>query len=164
MTRLTPTVPCETPAAALAMYRRNSPEVQWTPELEARVRRIMRAMRRIWIPESASDRVWDDAVEDGQKFRGNCNAFAPRLQRAVVRAGIPYDCTRLTVCHIGNQGHLVLVIDTDQGAWICCNLKGCYPESDGCWSGYTFDHSEATGRPWYRLGRVSAGTLEGLVG
>lgn len=122
------------------------------------------------------DPVWDDAerveLSGGRwYYKGNCNAFAPELQRriiaALILAGVPAEvavaCVTLVVCQIEDldartgrvlrsENHMVVrVACADQSTgdpidWICCSKQGCYRLDSGRWGNawvrYAWDRGE----------------------
>lgn len=162
------THPLLPPVAARAMDAKNAPPVAWSDELDGAVRREYRTLKfgerggryRGWQFVLTPDRVWDDAERievaslrgpGGWAWKGNCNAFVPKL-RDRLKPFIPDYALRLVVCRTGDgQGHMVLAIDTDRGPLICCQIQGCWPADDPAFKDYKWLHAETGGRAWVAL-------------
>lgn len=180
-----PGKPCPTPQSAVDMYQRDAHTLAWSKGMHDNVLDRFRSLKAVWRFDTAPDDVWNDAVEftipassfgrskrpARQAFRGNCNAFAPKLKSGLAEFGIHPDCLRLVVCEIvtkatgHRQGHMVLAILTDQGTLICCNLRGCWmllsPEWDNETIRYDWHSMEGPGNTgWVN---ISSQTLEEVL-
>ncbi|WP_422366424.1 cell wall hydrolase [Pelagibius sp.] len=141
------TAPEDIPDSAGIMYAKfpdlamaEAPEVlEWSDHWDALVNRQFRDLKfgaeddpedAGWQFDPAPDHEWaspEPIFDHGRRFlRGNCNDFAPFLMLRLMAAGIPRGALRLVVCRFGEQGHMVLAVETTAGTLICCNVAGCW--------------------------------------
>lgn len=177
---LTATAPAETPPGATAMYAAQpslrmaeAPAVlDWSDAWDELIIRQFRDLKfgaadrpedGPWQFDLAPDHDWaspDPMFERGRRFlRGNCNDFAPFFLLRLKAAGIPRGALRLVVCRFGEQGHMVLAIETDQGTRICCNIRGCFALDSAQWSRHAWIAWEGHNEAWQSLQPVNLGRL-----
>jgi len=59
-----------------------------------------------------------------QKFqKGDCDDYALTKRRLLIEAGVPYQCLFPTVCMVGDEGHLVLIVRTDKNDYMLDSIK-----------------------------------------
>lgn len=178
--RLFATAPEAIPPGAAAMYAAqphlamaDAPAVlEWSDAWDAVVHRQFRDLKfgspeipgdGPWQFDPAPDHKWaspDVVFEHGRRFlRGNCNDFAPFLLLRLMAAGIPRDALRLVVCRFGEQGHMVLAIETNRGTMICCNVAGCWGLGETALQHHSWIAWEGHNGAWESLQPVNLGQL-----
>lgn len=90
-------------------------EVIQTPELMELLNKTNRHFNKF--------RYEYDQVKHGQldywtaqidKFNaGDCDDYALSKRKRLIEEGVPYECMFPTICTVGNEGHLVLIVRTD---------------------------------------------------
>lgn len=53
--------------------------------------------------------------------RADCDDYTLTKRRKLIEAGVPYECLCPAGCYLGDEGHLVLIVRTSQGAYVMCN-------------------------------------------
>lgn len=100
-------------------------EVELTPELM----RLLSNVNRYFN----SFRYEYDQVKHGQidywtaridKFNaGDCDDYALSKRKRLIEEGVPYQCMFPTICTVGNEGHLVLIVRTDVTDLLLDNIE-----------------------------------------
>ena len=54
---------------------------------------------------------------------GDCDDYALTKRRLLIEAEVPYQCLLPTVCMVGEEGHLVLVIRTENADLVMDNIE-----------------------------------------
>jgi hypothetical protein len=151
------------PGAALEMYARAPRLIAWDEIAFRRTLTLSRALKANSRFDPKPDRVWDKALpfitaKGRRALHLNCNDFAPRLKRLLHDGGFPLEAMALAICkrpHPGRpgelQGHMILLLETDRGDYLVCNLEGLGRCDDPRWRDYEWLHREAPGRPWVSL-------------
>jgi predicted transglutaminase-like cysteine proteinase len=95
-------------------------EVKMTPELWSQLLSVQHEINGKFKPTREVRFAWDYSSNG----TGNCVQFALEKRRALIRRGLPPGALQLATAVIpANIGHLVLVIDTDEGDWVLDNLR-----------------------------------------
>ena len=95
-------------------------QVKMTPELWSELLSVQYNINRKFKPSRELRFAWDYSA-DGT---GNCVQFALEKRRALIMRGWPPGALQLaTAVTPAKIGHLVLVIDTDDGDWVLDNLR-----------------------------------------
>jgi predicted transglutaminase-like cysteine proteinase len=111
---------CLENATECSKQRSATQQVKMTPELWAELLSVQYNINRKFKLTQEVRFAWDYSA-DGT---GNCVQFALEKRRALIMRGWPPGALQLaTAVTPANIGHLVLVIDTDEGDWVLDNLR-----------------------------------------
>jgi predicted transglutaminase-like cysteine proteinase len=111
---------CLENATECSAQRSAAQQVKMTPELWAELLSVQYSINRKFRLTREVRFAWDYSV-DGT---GNCVQFALEKRRALIMRGWPAGALQLaTAVTPADIGHLVLVIDTDEGDWVLDNLR-----------------------------------------
>ena len=111
---------CLENATECSKQRSATEQVKMTPELWSELLSVQYNINRKFRPNREVRFAWDYAA-DGT---GNCVQFALEKRRTLIMRGWPLGALQLaTAVTSGNIGHLVLVIDSDEGDWVLDNLR-----------------------------------------
>jgi predicted transglutaminase-like cysteine proteinase len=111
---------CLENATECSNERSATQQVKMTPELWSELLSVQYNINRKFRPTREVRFAWDYSA-DGT---GNCIQFALEKRRALIMRGWPPGALQLaTAVTPANIGHLVLVIDTDEGDWVLDNLQ-----------------------------------------
>ena len=109
-------------------------QVGWSERRRAVIEEIFNEVRRrfVWRADGKLDtwrRLTRRVMKLGGKFvkfyTGDCDDFALELLHRLVTHEsklFPRGCLRLAACRMGRRDHLVLIIETDAGTLVLCNL------------------------------------------
>jgi predicted transglutaminase-like cysteine proteinase len=111
---------CLENATECAKQRSAAQQLKMTPELWSELVWVQYNINRKFRPTREARFAWDYST-DGT---GNCVQFALEKRRALIMRGWPAEALQLATAVIRPDiGHLVLVIDTDEGDWVLDNLR-----------------------------------------
>jgi predicted transglutaminase-like cysteine proteinase len=111
---------CLANATECSHQRSATQQVKMTPELWSELLSVQYDINRKFRPTRETRFAWDYS-SDGT---GNCVQFALEKRRALIMRGWPPGALQLATAVIRpNIGHLVLVIDTEDGDWVLDNLS-----------------------------------------
>lgn len=111
---------CLENATECSTQRSPTQQIKMTPELWSDLLSVQYNINRKFRPTQEVRFAWDYSA-DGT---GNCVQFALEKRRALIGRGWHPGALQLaTAVTPANIGHLVLVIDTDEGDWVLDNLR-----------------------------------------
>jgi predicted transglutaminase-like cysteine proteinase len=109
----------------MSTYQIKGDRIVETPELLSLLDKINREINKFPYRTDISKHdqldYWTALID--QHRTGDCDDYALTKRKKLIEAGVPYECLIPTICNVGTEGHLVLIVRTDQQDLMLDNIE-----------------------------------------